>query len=388
MPKTLEMTRSLALADLRELANAEGPCITFYLPLEPAPNTSRVELVRLKSAIRMAEQKLTDQVPGVPQAKVRELIDSLRQVEVESETWGGEGGSLVVFRSPEVFRAFEVRSKLNETVVVGDFFHAFPLIRPLQLSEQRFYILALSQKNVRLLRCTATTSQQIDLPPETPTDLEDWLNTRMPNAAPDHGQRHESEIGSTEGSFTSTHDRDKKDEHIANFFRVINKAVFDLLRDEKAPLILCGVEYERSMYKGINQYPHVLEEGIQGSAESLKGPELHARALELVQNHFAEPARRAIELWEKLGGSQRVSSSFPDIVTASFQARIAHLFAAEGAQAMGAFDRSTLQMSVNGPQHDLVNAAALQTLAFGGDVFILNPDHMPGGGQINAIFRF
>jgi hypothetical protein len=280
-----------------------------------------------------------------------------------------------------------VKQELDETVVVGDFFHAFPYIRAMQFAEQRFYILALSQNNVRLLRCTPTTSEQVELPPNTPTSLEQWLNTRMPNAAPNHGEVRESD-GSTGGSFTSTTDRDKKDEHVANFFRVINKAVVEVLRDEKAPLVLCGVEYERAMYKGINQYPNMMDEGVQGSAESLKGGELHARALELVQDFFAQPARQALELWEKLGGSQRVSDSFPDIVTAAFQARIAHLFAAEGAHTVGVFDRSTLQMKVQGRQEDLVNAAALQTLAFGGDVFILQPEHMPGKGQINAVFRF
>ena len=388
MPKTLEITRSLALSDLKELAGTEGPCITLYLPLEPAPNTSRIDYMRLKSAIGQAEQKLNEQWPDLPQDRIRELIESLGEVRSEADEWGGEGGSLVIFRAPDVFRAFEVKQELDETVVTGQYFHVFPLIRFLQLAEQRFYVLALSQNNVRLLRCSTTASEQVELPPGTPTSLEEWLNTRLPNSAPDHGAVHESPTGSTEGSFTSTHDRDKKDEHIANFFRVINKAVFELLRDEKAPMILCGVESQRAMYKDINEYPHMMEDGVQGSPESLKGGEMHARALELVQDHFAQPARRALELWEKLGGSQRVSASFPDIVTAAFQARIAHLFTAAGAHTMGVFDRSTMQMKVQGRQEDLVNAAALQTLAFGGDVFILNPEHMPGGGQMNAIFRF
>jgi hypothetical protein len=346
-----------------------------------------MDFMRLKSAIRQVEEKLKHEYPDLPQPTTRELIGSLRQVESDADQWGGEGGSLVVFRSPDVFRAFEVKQELDETVVAGEFFHAFPFIRTLQFGEQQFYILALSQNNVRLLRCTPTSSEQVQFPPDTPTSLEQWLNTRMPNAAPEHGEIRDSEAGSG-GSFTSTTDRDNKDEHVANFFRVINRAVFELLREEKAPLVLCGVEYERAMYKGINQYPHLMEEGVQGSAESLKGGELHARALELVQEFFSIPARRALESWEKLGGTQRVSDSFPEIVTAAFQARVAHLFAAEGAHTVGVFDRSTMQMKVQGRQEDLVNAAALQTLAFGGDVFILSPEDMPGQGQVNAIFRF
>jgi hypothetical protein len=90
-----------------------------------------------------------------------------------------------------------------------------------------------------------------------------------------------------------------------------------------------------------------------------------------------------------VAGSGRALTSFPEIVKAAFEARIAHLFAAEGAQTMGVFDRGTMQMKVQGRQTDLVNAAALQTIAFGGDVFIVGPDDMPGGErQMAAITRY
>jgi hypothetical protein len=388
MPNTLEITRSLSLSDLKDLANSGGPCITLYVPLESAPNTSRLDFVRLKGMIRQASDRLREEWPELSPALSRELTDSLHQVENDSDGWGGEGGSLVVLRSPDVFRVAEVKQKLEESVVIGESFHLFPVIASLQVASRHFYLLALSQKHVRLLRCTPTASQEVELPPSVPTSLEAWLTTRAPNSAPDHGAGHEAENGATAGNFTSTTDRDNKDQHIANFFRVINKAVFDLLRDETAPLVLCGVEYERATYKQINQYPHLVEEGVQGSPESLKGGEMHARAFEIALDSFAQPARKALEQWEKLGGSQRVSSNFPDIVKAAFQARIATLFCAEGARTAGVFDRSTLEMKVQGRHEDLVNASALQTLAFGGDVFILSPEHMPGGGQMNAIYRF
>jgi hypothetical protein len=344
--------------------------------------------MRLKSMTRQAEQRLRDEWSGLPETTYREMVESLQQIDADSDQWGGEGGSLVVLRSPDVFRAFEVKQELDEAVVIGDYFHVFPLIRGLQLAAQRFYVLALSQKHVRLLRYTPTMAQEVELPGNTPTSLESWLNTRLPNTAPNHGTVQASETGLTAGSFTSTQDRDNKDEHIANFFRIINKAVFEALRDETAPLILCGVEYERVIYKGINQYPNLMDEGVQGSPESLKGGEMHARALEVAQEFFAQPARKALELWEKIGGTQRVSNSFPEIVKAAFEARVAHLFCAEGARTEGVFDRASLEMKVQGRQEDLVNAAALQTIAFGGDVFVLDPAHMPGGGQMNAIFRF
>src|SRR5687767_4464595 len=111
MQNTLEVTRSLALSDLKDLANAQQPCITLYMPLEPAPNTTRMDYMRLKGGIRQAEQKLAETWPDLTKAQLRELIAPLHALETEATEWGGEGGSLVVLRSPDVFRAFEVKQE-------------------------------------------------------------------------------------------------------------------------------------------------------------------------------------------------------------------------------------------------------------------------------------
>ena len=388
MQNTLEVTRALALADLKELANTGQPCVTLYMPLESSPNTSRVDGLRLKSVVRQAEQKLTESWPELSKAQIRDLIQPLQSLDGDNAGWGGEGGSLVVLRSPGTFRAFEVRKELDDTAVVGGSFHVFPLIDAINVSEQMFYLLALSQKHVRLLRCTPTSSELVPLPEGTPTSLEEWLNTRSTNHAPERDGVSSDSEGRTEGNFTSASDRDNKDQHIANFFRAVNQGVSEILRNQTAPLVLCGVEYERVIYTQNNTYLALFEQGVQGSPESLKGGEMHARAFDVVQEYFTRPAKKALQSWEKLGGSTRVVTGFADIVKAAFEARIAHLFAVDGAQTMGVFDRATMQMCVQGRQEDLVNAAALQTLAFGGDVFILKPEDMPGGGQMNAILRF
>jgi hypothetical protein len=389
MQKQLELNRNLHFEELRKLANSEGPCITVSLALQTAPNTSRVDFQKLNSANRSVEQKLEEEWPDLSKEERRELIEPLGAVAENSDEWGGSGGTLVILRSRDVFRAFEVHDpNVPETVQVGEFFHVFPYIHGLQLAGQVFYLLALSQNNVRLLRCTRDSSEVIDLGPNTYTSLEEWLNTRMPNASPEHGTVRQSDTGSTGGSFTSTTDMDNKDRHIANFFNHVNDAVFEALRGKTEPLVLCGVDYERTIYQQVNTYPHLWQEGVHGSPESLKGGEMHARALEAVQDYFAEPAKKALEQWDRLAGGTRATAKFPDIVKAAFEGRVASLLAKEGTSTMGVFDRSTMEMKVAGRQEDLVNAAALQTLAFGGEVFILRPEDVPGGSHLAAVLRY
>jgi hypothetical protein len=391
MQRELEITKSLEFTELKNLANVEGPCITIYTATEPAPNTTQLEFRRLKSAIQRVDQELRQL--NVPESRIRELTGPMQSIDSEGASWGGESGTLVIFRSPDVFRAFQVAGKTDETAVVGDSFHVFPLIHRLQKASQVFYLLALSQNRVRLLRCTHHSAEEVDFPPNTPRSLEEWLNTRMPNAAPERGAGEAKEAGEPVGSFTSTQDRDNKDEHVANFLRVIEKAVFDRLREEKYPLVLCGVDYMRAMYKSISNkgghnYRLLLEEGVSGSPESLKGPEMHARALKAAQEFFSRPARKALELWNNVAGTERALTKLPEIAKAAYEGRIAHLFAADDARAMGAFDRDRMEMVAQGRQQDIVNAAALQTLSFGGDVFIVKGEHVPAGGQLAAITRY
>jgi hypothetical protein len=383
MQKQLEATRSLSLADLKELVNIDGPCITMYMPLEAAPNLSQMDQRRMKSLVRRVDEELA--AHEMPKAGREELVESLRELSPGAINFAGESGSLAVLRSPYVFRAAPVGQKLDESVVIASHFHLFPILHWLQVSDESFYLLALSQKHVRLLRCTSRDVEEVELPPNTPSSLEEWLNTPSPA---NHSAQEAPEPGSTVGSFTSTHDREKRDEHLANFFRVINRAVFDKLRDGRAPLILCGVDYERTLYKGVNTYQHLVEDGVQGSPESLKRGDMHARALEIARDFFAAPARKALSSWDKIAGSERAVTEFPQVVKAAFEARVAQLFAADGAKAMGVFDRATMQMKVQGRQEDLVNAAVMQTIAYGGDVFVCKPEDVPGGGQVAAITRF
>jgi hypothetical protein len=383
MQQGLAITKTFKISDLKEIASAAGPCITLCIPLQPAPNTTQRDFTRLKSAIHEAEAKLS-QLEGVDDRVARELVESLQTVGNEADSWGGEGGTLVVLRSTEVFRAFELREHFNQTVHVGPSFYLLHILGALQRAEQAFYILALSQKHVRLLRATSAGAEEVSLG-DTPIDLEDWLNTRMPNASPSRVKDEEQEV--TRGSFNSVHDRDYKDSHIRNFFHQINKAVSDQLKNGKDPVVLVGVDHLRSMYKEISSYNYLVD-GVGGSPDSLAGGELHKRALETVQEAFAEPAKKALAAWENAGGSERASLKMGEIVKAAFQGRVAHLFAADNAQTTGIINRETLTLGSGGPPEDLVNAAALQTIAYGGDVFLLNPDHVPGGGQIAAVLRF
>jgi hypothetical protein len=181
---------------------------------------------------------------------------------------------------------------------------------------------------------------------------------------------------------------DNMDRHIRNFFLRVNDAVYEALRGETAPMVIVGVEYQASMWREMSKYPHVAEGHVQGSPDGLRGAELHSRALELAKVAFEQPMMKALQTYEKLGGSERVSTKPAEIVKAAHEARIAHLFVAEGASHPGVWDRETMQVTSEGTGEDFLNLAALQTIVNGGEVSVTTPQKIPGGGPVAALFRF
>ena len=52
------------------------------------------------------------------------------------------------------------------------------------------------------------------------------------------------------------------------------------------------------------------------------------------------------------------------------------------------FDDATMQVSNDGFMEDLLNVAALRTVAYGGEVFVTVPGRVPAQAPMAAILRF
>jgi hypothetical protein len=262
----------------------------------------------------------------------------------------------------------------DELVSVGDNYYIRPLI-PLLDRDKEFYTLAVAQKRARLLKCTEVTSEEAPLPKETPTTLLQDTDTDQP----DHVLDNRSSAGPSEGvgtgvMFSTSTDREDRDQYLARWFKDLSTGVAHVIGEAKAPLILCCVEYEQAIYREVNSYPHLLAEGVVGAPDSLKGGELHRRALDALQRYDEQKVDEAIRRWNKQGGDA-ATMGVKDIVRAWYEGRVMVLLIAETAQVMGNFNEATF--SAEGSRElkpwdeDLLNAAALQTILHGGKAFVM-----------------
>ena len=85
-----------------------------------------------------------------------------RQLLQENSFWRYAADGLALFLSTEQFQPYRLPLKFEELMVAGNRFHIKPLL-PLFSSDGRFYVVALSQNEVRMLQCTRFSSMAVDL---------------------------------------------------------------------------------------------------------------------------------------------------------------------------------------------------------------------------------
>jgi hypothetical protein len=199
--------------------------------------------------------------------------------------------------------------------------------------------------------------------------------------------------GDRRGMFHGHGGSDADDNYLLlEYFRAINKGLHELLKEERVPLVLAGVEYLFAIYREANTYRHLVGEGVTGSVDSLKPGALHHRAWAVVRPHFEKQQRDAVAQFQNLQNSGRVSTDTKDIVPAAVQGRVECLFVQKGAQQWGEYDVETGQVRMvsqptNGTK-DLPEFAAAQTFLQGGSVYALPPEQMPAPTPLAAIFRY
>jgi hypothetical protein len=363
---------------LKKLTQAEGPCITIVLRAD-ARNDLRTQL---RHAVQQVEGKLGG---AGRKALLAPLLAETEPVPVAQRPIG----SMVILRSPDVFMRFFTPLQMTETVEAGDSFIIRRLL-PVVDAGREFYLLALSQNRTRLLFCNGSTSNEVALPVGTPTSLADAMQTRQP----DHTLDNRSSAGPSNGAmkgvlFGSSTDTEHKYEDLLKYFHAVDRGVNALLHGLSVPLVAVAVEHELALYRKANTYPHLVEPGVHGSPDGMKGGEMHKRALVLLQSYLEGRVQKALGEFDKSVGTGHATSSAREIVKAAHEGRVSHLFLQDEAEYLGSFDevRQKVKRHEDEPL-DLLNEAAIQTIRHGGNVSVLAAGKMPNGVGVCAVLRY
>lgn len=376
----------LSRAELEQLIEEpEGLCVSIFLPTHRAGAQTQQDPIRLRNLLREAEEQLLAKELRAPEAE--ELLGPARELLDDSVFWQHQSDGLAVFLSPGVFRYYRLPLNFEDLVVVADRYYLKPLL-PLLTGDGQFYVLALSQNEVRLLRATRHNVSEVELE-DVPESLADTLRY---DDQEKQLQFHTGTAGGRSGRAAIFHGHEPDDPKvdILRYFRQIDRGVRELLKGSHAPLVLAGVDYLLPIYREASRYPHTIDEGVTGNPESLRSEELHERAWDAVRPRFSEAQQNAAARYRHLAGTGQTSRDVREIVAAAYYGRVETLFAASGAQHRGVFDPDTGEVDLHeAPESgDLLEFAAIQTILHHGTVYVTNPENMPADADAVSVFRY
>ncbi|MBD1938481.1 hypothetical protein [Microcoleus sp. FACHB-68] len=386
----------LSVEELKNLVEQPtGVSVSIYMPIYRVGQEIQQNPVRFKNLVREAEDKLEEF--GFEKTEIRKMLEPALQEIDEATFWENQNNGLAIFIAPDFFHYYRSPLSFDELVVVADNFHLKPLM-PLLTGDGLFYVLALSQQQVRLLECTRSSATEVEVE-NLPKSMDDAL--QYDPTAKDGQFRISTSKGGTNNSFQhagSFHgqgspDQDKSQQDIEQYFHMIDHALHEFLRNRKAPLVLAGVEYLFPIYREANTYPHLVAEGITGNPEHLKPEELQEQALPIVEPIFLQAQQEAMERYQELAAiTEKTSTDLKEAVPAAYYGRVEELFVAVGVQQWGTFNRDTNTIEIHQEAEvgddDLLNSAAIQTILNGGTVYAVEPEKVPAEAPLAAVFRY
>ena len=213
----------------------KGNCVSIYMPMHPAGPEVRQNPIRFKNLVKEAETRLID--AGLEEKDAIALLEKSHEIDTQ-EFWEQKGElGLAIFISENIFRYYPLPIDFQELVVVTDRFHIKPLL-PILNGNGRFYILALSQKDVRFFEGTRYSVNEVEvenLPKsrDEALQIDETAQEGEFHLAPSKGGTTNpfSQSGTFHGQ--GSPDRDKQQEYILQFFQIMIRALHEKLQLKK-----------------------------------------------------------------------------------------------------------------------------------------------------------
>ncbi|HEX2967122.1 MAG TPA: hypothetical protein VHO84_15160 [Syntrophorhabdaceae bacterium] len=362
--------------------------ISIYMPTHRTYQASRQDRVLFKNLIRKADEQL--RLADMRSPDAGEFLKPAVSLHDAELFWEHLLDGLAVFISSGLFRYYRVPIQLPELVLTADRFHVKPLI-PLIAYEGKFFILALSQKNIRLFRCSKYDVHEIDIG-NIPRNITDALQYDEPREQLQFHTQTPSSGGERAAIFHGHGvGKDNAKDDILRFFQQVDQGIRGFLRNENAPLVLAGVDYLLPIYREANSYPHILHAGIIGNPDLLSPEELHKRSLPIIEPYLNEERENSKERYRQLMNTGYVRRNIVDVVSAAHDGRIHILFVSDGTETWGYYDELNNEVYMHdSPEkgdEDLLDLASAYTYLHGGRVYPMKREDMPDTATVAAILR-
>ena len=362
MTATINITsKFLNMDDLKLLSRHAGPCLTMSIPgYQPGAGGGTRH-----AHLRHLTQTATEQLRHLNRPETGDMAAALELL--ASTLDDGHGGpGVTLFCAPGFTASYETPAVRADALTVGDRFHLLPLLSA-ALIPSRFFVLGVSRNRIRLYHYKDGSVEELALPANVPPSLE----AASAFDEPEHASNSHSPAGPSVGGlrgvrFASTGDRDSEAVHMRHFFGLVDRGLKETLNGE--PLFLAGVQEELALYRKTAKYPHIFESECHGNAEHATLDHVTKHAAEGALREYRLIAERALKALPEI--RDKIAGDPAGVLKAASEGRVRQIFVAEdGAE-------------------ETINAAVVEGLRTGADIFAYPGKELPGFGAIAAVLRY
>jgi len=368
---------------LRDVLRSAGPCITIVMPPYHPGEPANSSVALLKRYLQKSRQQLNSLL--CPNEEIGALLRPLEDLSKDAALAFGSRVHRVLFRSPNSFEQFHLSGSLEESFTLGGSFAIRRLLRPLSLP-RIYYILAVHKTGVDLLRQSGADTETVALP-GVPNTLAEALALDVP----DHDLENRAPAGGNPGAmrrvrFGTGAGHETEESHLSDYYKMVDRAIQDLLRKSGAPLVIAGVEKDTAVYRRISGYGRIVQPGINGSLDVRRElQELVRQAGEILFSASVETDAQTLKQTIMRMSSSRFSTDLKTVANAAAEGRISDLYLNESAHRISDFEVGSYRSL---GEEDVLNFAAVQTILHDGRVCELPSGRMARQAEVIGILRF
>jgi hypothetical protein len=385
---------SLTPQEVQRLADITGPgCVSLLMPTHSTGRETRQDPIRFKNLLNEAENRLIAR--GRRAADAHEQLAPLRRLVDDTLFWTHQDEGLAAYCMPEETHLYGVPLSLPERVIVGCRCYLMPLVSIIS-EDARFYVLALSPKQVRLLEGTRHTARELDLPgwPKDFEDLARYLDEesqlQFHTGAPAVGQ------GGDRAAMFHGHpggdESSERKQRLLEYCRLVDQRLRKAVRSDRMPLVLACDQRLASIYREASDYPRVVGQAVPGNPDARKPAELCRQAWEIIRPERDEARDTALSRYHQAAAIGRAAARLAGVLPAAHEGRIDTLLVAGDAECWGQYDFAERRLDVRDQpspdDEELLNLATVVSCVHGADVYALPQEQLPEKESAVAVLRY
>ncbi len=362
--------------------------VSLFMPTHRFGEGIEADKLRWKNLVHGVERALSKKLR---RPEVEALLAPARRLQEDEMGWQYMSDGIAMFLRPDWHRTFRVPAPMPSLATVGDHLVMGPMLRLLS-GDEHFLVLALSQREIRLMEGSRNTVEEVQLT-DIPTSLKDFIEPHEPRS--DTMARPSANAGRGGAAVFYGHgagDQHVKNDEVVKFLRAVSTGLHDVLSGQSVPLVLVGLDQLVSAYREVNSYGHVLDQSIDHNPDQLSSDEVHRLAWPVIERQLRERRAGVIAQFHGLNGTGRVSSDLATVSQAATEGRVETLFVKADPwcwEGVSDDPEPIVQLGTDKRYADCeqLDAAAVATLSNSGQVFATSQTVAPDS-EVAAIFRY